>query len=63
MDWSLVWKAVLALAGLSLLFGALLALASVRFRVETDPRVDDVMDAIIGSNCGACGYAGCQPAA
>ena len=60
---SLVWKAILALAGLSFLFGVLLAIASVRFRVETDPRVDEIMDVILGSNCGACGYPGCQPAA
>lgn len=56
-------KAVLALAGLSLLFGVLLAIASVRFTVETDPRVDEVLEALLGSNCGACGYPGCQPAA
>ena len=63
MDWSIVWKAILALAGLAFLFGVLLAVASVRFRVETDPRVDEVMGVILGSNCGACGYPGCQPAA
>jgi RnfABCDGE-type electron transport complex B subunit len=58
-----VWKAILALAGLAFLFGVLLAIASIRFRVETDPRVDEVMDVILGSNCGACGYPGCLPAA
>jgi len=63
MDVSIVWKAIIALGSLSLLFGVLLAIASVRFHVEMDPRVDEVMEALLGSNCGACGYPGCQPAA
>lgn len=63
MDWSLVWKAGLALSGFSLLFGILLAIASIKFKVETDPRVDEVLDSLPGSNCGACGYPGCQAAA
>lgn len=63
MDWSIVWKAALALTGVSLLFGVLLAIASVKFHVEMDPRVDRVLDALVGSNCGACGYPGCQAAA
>lgn len=63
MDVSIVLKAMLALSGLALLFGILLAVASIRFHVETDPRVDEVLDVLMGSNCGACGYPGCQPAA
>lgn len=63
MDWSIVWKAALALSGLALVFGALLAVASIRFHVEMDPRVDEVLDALVGTNCGACGYPGCTAAA
>lgn len=59
----LLGKAAIALGGPSVLFGALLAIASVRFKVETDPRVDEVFEALLGGNCGACGYPGCQPAA
>jgi H+/Na+-translocating ferredoxin:NAD+ oxidoreductase subunit B len=62
LDWSLVWKAAIALGGLSLLFGILLAVAYGRFRVETDPRLDELLEAVLGSNCGACGYPGCEPA-
>lgn len=63
MDWSIVGKAALAMSSLSLLFGVLLAIASVRFAVETDSRVDEVLEVLVGTNCGACGYPGCQSAA
>lgn len=63
MDWSIVWKAALALSGFSLLFGVLLAIASVKFKVEIDPRVEEIAEILVGSNCGACGFPGCQPAA
>ncbi len=62
MDWSIVWKAAIALGALAFLFGALLAIAYRRFKVETDPRLDELLDAVLGSNCAACGYAGCEPA-
>ena len=57
-----VWKAALALGALSFLFGALLALAYRRFKVEVDPRLDELLEAVVGTNCGACGYPGCEPA-
>lgn len=63
MDWSIIWKALVALAGIGLLFGAVLAVASRRFRVEVDPRVEEVLRALPGSNCGACGLPGCEAAA
>jgi electron transport complex protein RnfB len=63
MDVSLIWKAVLALTGLGLLFGVLLAVAFSRFRVEVDERVEEVLAALPGSNCGACGLPGCEAAA
>jgi electron transport complex protein RnfB len=63
MDWSLVWKAALALAGFGALLGAILAIASLRFNVEVDPRVEEVLDVMPGSNCGACGLPGCEAAA
>ncbi|MBN1289360.1 MAG: RnfABCDGE type electron transport complex subunit B [Actinobacteria bacterium] len=59
----MVWKAALALSGISLLFGVLLAVADMKFAVEIDPRIDDVLSVLVGSNCGACGFPGCQAAA
>ena len=51
---------VLSLGGLSFLFGAGLSLASKKFEVEKDPRIDAVREALTGANCGACGYPGCD---
>ncbi|NPV58176.1 MAG: RnfABCDGE type electron transport complex subunit B [Actinobacteria bacterium] len=63
MDWSLIWKAAIALSGFGALLGAILAVASKRFHVEVDPRVAEVLEALPGSNCGACGLPGCEAAA
>lgn len=63
MDWSIVWKAMIALVGAAALLGLVLAVASRRFQVEIDPRVDEVLRALPGSNCGACGLPSCEAAA
>jgi Na+-translocating ferredoxin:NAD+ oxidoreductase RNF subunit RnfB len=44
------------IAGLAAL---VISLASKRFRVEQDPRVNKVLEALPGANCGGCGHAGC----
>lgn len=41
-------------------FGVLLAVASVVFRVTVDERVDRIRAALPGANCGGCGYPGCD---
>ncbi len=51
---------VAVLGGVGTTFGALIALANARFRVEEDPRVDALSDILPGANCGACGFAGCR---
>ena len=51
--------AIAILGGLGLLFGAVLAIASKVFYVETDPRLDKLNECLPGANCGGCGYAGC----
>lgn len=50
----------LVLGGLGLVFGSLIAVAHRHLRVWEDPRIDAVADALPGSNCGACGFAGCR---
>lgn len=51
--------AVLTLGLLGVAYSILLAYSSKRFAVTVDPRVEQVLGALPGSNCGACGYAGC----
>jgi len=50
---------ILALGALGLIFGVGLAIASKRLAVQTDPRLEKVHGLLPGSNCGACGGAGC----
>ncbi|MBA4355925.1 MAG: electron transporter RnfB, partial [Novosphingobium sp.] len=63
MDIGLVIRAVLALGGIGLLAAILLATASRKFHVEVDPRVENVLAALPGANCGACGNPSCFGAA
>lgn len=53
--------AVLALLVLGLIFGAILGYASIRFKVEGDPLVDQVDQILPQTQCGQCGYPGCRP--
>ena len=50
---------VLSIAGLSLLFGALLGFSAKKFAVKTDPRIEEINGILPGVNCGGCGFAGC----
>ena len=53
--------ALVAIVGLSLLFGALLGLAAVVFRPHGDPVVEQVNAILPQTQCGQCGYPGCRP--
>lgn len=59
--WMNLLLAMAALLGLALVFGALLGYASVRFRVEGNPLVDEVDAILPQTQCGQCGYPGCRP--
>lgn len=50
---------ILTLGGLGLLFGAGLAYAAKKFAVYVDPKVEHIIAALPGANCGACGKPGC----
>ncbi|MFW6107081.1 MAG: RnfABCDGE type electron transport complex subunit B [bacterium] len=52
--------AIACLASLGVVFGAGLAVASKKFRVQTDPRIDQVYEELPHIDCGACGYPGCS---
>jgi len=45
---------------LAVVMGWILGWANVAFRVETDPKVTELLEVLPGANCGACGYAGCS---
>jgi electron transport complex protein RnfB len=51
---------LLAMGGLGLFFATVLAIASEKLKVNEDPRVAKVSEALPGLNCGACGQAGCH---
>jgi len=53
--------ALVALVGLSLVFGAVLGFASVRFRVEGNPLAQQIDALLPQTQCGQCGYPGCRP--
>ncbi|HHE55086.1 MAG TPA: RnfABCDGE type electron transport complex subunit B [Caldithrix abyssi] len=48
------------LAGFALISASGLYLASKKFYVYEDPRIDEVEALLPGANCGGCGYAGCR---
>ncbi len=53
--------ALVALAGLALIFGAILGYAAVQFKVEGDPIVDQIDSLLPQTQCGQCGHPGCHP--
>ncbi|QIZ76209.1 electron transport complex subunit RsxB [Ferrimonas lipolytica] len=53
--------AVAVIALLALIFGLILGYAAVRFKVEGDPIVEQIEEALPQTQCGQCGYPGCRP--
>lgn len=56
-----IFIAVLAIVILAYLFGIILGFATVKFRVESDPLVDQIDAILPQTQCGQCGYPGCKP--
>jgi len=52
--------AALIMGGLGLFFGIVLAVSYRFLKVPEDPRIEAVESMLPGSNCGACGEAGCR---
>lgn len=53
--------AIVALVALAVIFGAVLGFASVKFKVEGDPIVEQIDSLLPQTQCGQCGYPGCRP--
>ena len=60
MDLSSILISALILGGVGLTFGTLIALAHRKFKVWEDPRIGGTVELLPGTNCGACGFPGCQ---
>jgi electron transport complex protein RnfB len=58
---SAILFAVIAIGALALAFGLALGYASIRFKVEGDPLVDQIDAVLPQTQCGQCGYPGCKP--
>lgn len=54
-------SAIVALVAMAVVFGALLGFASVAFKVEGDPIVEQIDHLLPQTQCGQCGYPGCKP--
>ncbi len=57
---SSIITACLIMAILGLILSFFLGIAAKVFYVETDPRIEQILDMLPGANCGGCGYAGCS---
>lgn len=53
--------AIIALTLLALILGLLLGFASIKFKVEGDPIVDQIDKLLPQTQCGQCSFAGCRP--
>ncbi|MBW2989771.1 Fe-S cluster domain-containing protein [Candidatus Woesearchaeota archaeon] len=56
----MIIESIIVLGALGLVFGLMLAFFSRKFKVDEDPRISRVIKVLPGTNCGACGYAGCS---
>ena len=50
---------ILSMGGIGAVLALGLGIASKKFHVEVDERIEEVEEVLPGANCGACGYAGC----
>lgn len=60
MDFTLILIAVLIVAGIGLVVGLVLAIASAVMAVPVDEKAKEIEEALPGANCGACGFSGCS---
>ena len=56
----MILAAILVLGILGFIFAALLGVAADYLKIEEDPRLNPILAILPGSNCGACGEAGCH---
>lgn len=59
MTTTIIWI-IGILAGLGLVLSLVLFFVAKKFKVEEDPRIDEIEKVMPGANCGGCGFAGCR---
>ncbi len=59
MATTIIWTIVI-IAVLGLVLALILYFVAEKFKVEEDPRIDEVEKVMPGANCGGCGFAGCR---
>ena len=59
MTQTIIWT-VAILTVLGLVLALILSWVARKFKVEEDPRIDEVEKVMPGANCGGCGFAGCR---
>ncbi|MCQ2144320.1 MAG: Fe-S cluster domain-containing protein [Bacteroidales bacterium] len=59
MTSAIIWTIVI-LTVLGVVLAMVLFLVAKKFKVEEDPRIDEVEKVMPGANCGGCGFAGCR---
>jgi electron transport complex protein RnfB len=57
--WDSAWPAGVTMVGLGCGFAVVLLIASEKLKVEVDPKVAQIREALPNLDCGACGFAGC----
>lgn len=51
---------IVSLSALGMVAAIVLYFVAQKFKVEEDPRIDEVEEALPAANCGGCGYPGCR---
>ena len=54
-----ILTAILVLGVIGLILGIVLYVVARKFAVDTDPRVEQIIEILPGANCGGCGLPGC----
>jgi Na+-translocating ferredoxin:NAD+ oxidoreductase RNF subunit RnfB len=57
---TIIVASLVSLGGIGFFAAILLFGAAKKFKVEEDPKIDEVNEALPAANCGGCGYAGCR---
>ena len=58
-----MYAAIFVLTSLGFSLGGLLGMAAKKLKVESNPIVEKIIEALPGTNCGQCGFPGCGQAA